>query len=366
MKKNILATIILLTVILTGCSDNKTSNNNSEGTFSTLPTSPTPTSETATTTATSDNTSEIDSTDTTDTMDEIFLDSVTAGVRNPKSTYTYQGSPLNLEYQYSAVGAKSVGFVILCDGFSVPYSTNLSTEEKSMHIIPHEGDGVKIDVDFKFTPIGKKGDKISIEVVDIVAPDYDISQLDLNTEDGSGIYPIIFGKRFFHAYTTIIVDMQADGAENNNTISNKYTKTEIPPTDIESFLSENDDGTFTNQLDFLQASGTITAPDGTKNNLAQIVNQGDKIKLEFQYCGTNGLGTDKIITSFYLNNEIYPIFEGKNYAECEIDKQNYSLVTGELDTSNLEKGRYICYALSGNDTTNLMTNCLPTFVIEVE
>jgi hypothetical protein len=364
MKRNILVTIILLTFILTGCSDNKPVNNNSSGTL------PTQTSETVTTTATSDNASSIDSTDTndtTDTTEEIFLESVKAGVRNQKTAYTYQGSPLILEYNYSAIGAKSVGFVILCDGFSVPYSTNFSTEEKLMHIIPHKGDGVKFDVDFKITPIGKKGDKVSIEVVDIVEPDYDISQLDLNTEDGSGIQPITFGKRFFHAYTTqITIDMQANGLENNNTISNKYTQTEIPPEDIESYLSENDDGTFTNQLDFLQASGTITGPDGDKNKLSQIVKKGDKINLEFQYCGTNGLGTDKIVTSFYLNNEIYPIFEGKNYAECEIDKQNYSLVTGELDTANLEKGRYICYALSGNDNTNFMANNLHTFVIEVE
>lgn len=92
-------------------------------------------------------------------------------IRNGQDDYIYEGEPINIQYQYESEGGRSFGGMVLCDGIAVPFSASLNHEEEYLQII-QKGILIRtVDVDLYVMPVGKTGDVVSIEIVDIIEPD---------------------------------------------------------------------------------------------------------------------------------------------------------------------------------------------------
>lgn len=282
------------------------------------------------------------------------LESISAGIKDEKSSYIYNGEKVNIEYQYTAVGSKSVGIMVLCDGIATPFSINNIVGEKLLHIIPNDVNGDTLDIRLSFTPIGENGDTISVEIVDIVEPDFDITSLDLN----QSLQPLLRGKKYLVNYISgINISMQEAGLEKEKQICYESDIIEIPEEEIEKNKVINDDGTVSNQLQYFKSDWTVN----NDKSLTYSVVQGEKLNVNIRYSGTKG---QQILTSFYINNEIFPVFNSCNYSECTVDDKHFTTIKGEIDTGKLEKGRYICYSICGN-VENSLTIPTSAFIIEV-
>lgn len=293
--------------------------------------------------------------DTTESGDELSpLGSVEVGIKDNKASYEFSGEDISINYEYTAVGSKSFGIIVLCDGIAVPFSTDKQNDSQKLHILPNNEDGKRNDVTISFTPIGKSGDKVSVEIVDIVEPDYNIADIDL---DGN-IMAFIQGKKYLVNYISgITVNMLSDGIAQDNKFYTKAETKPIPQNVIDTSKTIHDDGTVDDQLLNFASEWSVNE----KKSLCYKVSQGEKMSIKIRYNGTEG---QDIYTSFYIDNELFPVFGGCEYSVCRTDKLHYSEITGTLDTSKLSKGRHICYSVCGNIE---YSSTIPTaaFIIEV-
>lgn len=290
-----------------------------------------------------------------DTEYEEMLQMVGVSIKDDKMNYIYDGNAVHLEFQYEALGSKSFGIMILCDGIAVPFTTGEDSTERYLHILPTAENGACKDVDLYFTPIGKKGDLVSVETVDIVEPDFDISQID----DSNIFNPWVYGKKYWvRCSSGINVDMKQDGKERNVSISEDFTTEDIPQALIESSITVREDGTVDNELEYFHSDGYV---NGSKSGWLSV-DQGEKVEIKITYYGTKG---QDIYTGVYLNRELYPVFDGHEYSKAYIDAEHYTTILGEIDTSKLEKGKYICYGVYGN-VIGAGSSAFESFILEVK
>ncbi len=276
-------------------------------------------------------------------------------------SYTYRGEPITIGYEYAAVGTTSFGLMVLCDGVAVPFSTNVSTSQKKVHIIPKTTAFETVSVELYITPIGKNGQYAELQIVDIVQPDFDPYSVPLDYEDELLEFTrtMVWGQRFC-AYSTggMVVAMRADGLSVEDSISEVSVTEIIPEEDIEANTVTDEFGNTTNQLQYFHADGTVNGLE----TIICTVKQGETVPIEITYSGTEGT---EICTSFWLDHALYPVFDGCVYNQCFVDDTHYTTIYGELDTSALAPGRYICYTICGSLTFNNYTS--PTrFVLVVE
>ncbi len=272
------------------------------------------------------------------------------------SAYIYRGEPVKISYEYSIEGeAQSFGLMVLCDGIAVPFSTDQNEEASFLHIVPNQI-GETVSVDLFVTPIGQEGDQVSVQIVDIIEPDFDINTLELDAENTAPVMQaLVQGRRYAVASVAgLSITMEADGVSSETTISGSVEIEEIPQNIIEANKEIKDDGTVTNQLFYFTAE--------SKTAKIYQLKKGEILPLDFTLSGTEG---QDVFVSFYLNNEIYSVFDGCEYVRCHVDQTHYTKVHGELDTSELEVGRYICYTVCGNVEYNMHTDPISAFILEV-
>ncbi len=273
-------------------------------------------------------------------------------------SYTYTGEPITIGYEYAAVGTTSFGLMVLCDGVAVPFSTNVSTAQKKVHTIPKTTAFETVSVELYITPIGQNGRYAELQIVDIVQPDFDPASVAL---DGTTefVQAMVRGQRF-RAFSTggIVVALRADGLSVEDSISEVSVTEIIPEEDIAANTTTDEYGNSVNQLQYFHANGTVDGVD----QLLCIAKQGETVPIEITYSGTEGA---EICTSFWLDHELYPIFNGCSYNQCFVDDAHYTTIHGELDTNDLAPGRYICYTICGSLAFNNYTS--PTrFVLVVQ
>lgn len=272
------------------------------------------------------------------------------------SAYIYRGEPVKISYEYSIEGeAQSFGLMVLCDGIAVPFSTDQNEEASFLHIVPNQI-GETVSVDLFVTPIGQEGDQVSVQIVDIIEPDFDINTLEFDAENTAPVMQaLVQGRRYAVASVAgLSITMEADGVSSETTISGSVEIEEIPQNIIEANKEIKDDGTVTNQLFYFTAE--------SKTAKIYQLKKGEILPLDFTLSGTEG---QDVFVSFYLNNEIYSVFDGCEYVRCHVDQTHYTKVHGELDTSELEVGRYICYTVCGNVEYNMHTDPISAFILEV-
>ena len=102
---------------------------------------------------------------------------VSIGIPTNTTTYVYDGEELEIPYELTGSGAASVsGMLLLIDGISQPYQIkmngNIMSDEEWMHVFDMTDTG-KADFSFVFTPVkGKKGEKLSLNFVQVNDPEY--------------------------------------------------------------------------------------------------------------------------------------------------------------------------------------------------
>lgn len=287
--------------------------------------------------------------------DFMYLNSISAGVKDEVHSFVYNGSDIAIPYQYSIDGAKSFGIMVLCNGIPTNFSTDIDKEKKQIHIIQNKNQGEEMDIPLYVTPIGKKGETISIQLVDIVEPDFDFSK----KESSELVKYLAHGSKFDVNYLNgITVKMESDGSVFSE---EKYTISEtadIPEEIIDENITIDESGKVQDKLASLHSDWLINEP-----SLIYSLVQGEKLELSMKYYGTAGNN----VTSFFLvDNKPFPVFENKIYSECFVDKKHYTTIKAEIDTSKMDKGRHICYSVAGID--QLYNKCKPTeaFIIEVK
>ncbi|MBQ8905214.1 MAG: hypothetical protein IJY85_02470 [Ruminococcus sp.] len=273
------------------------------------------------------------------------------------AAYIYRGEPVKISYEYSIEGeAQSFGLMVLCDGIAVPFATDQNEGASVLQIVPNQI-GETVSVDLFVTPIGQEGDWVSVQIVDIIEPDFDIHTLNLDTEDAAPVVQaLVYGRRYdVNSIAGLSITMEKDGISSETTISEAVEIEEIPQNVIEANKEIKEDGTVTNQLSFFKATTETFS-------LLYQLEKGEILPLDFTLSGTEG---QDVFVSFYLNNEIYSVFDGCEYVRCHVDQTHYTKVHGELDTSELEVGRYICYTVCGNVEYNMHTDPISAFILEV-
>lgn len=274
------------------------------------------------------------------------LKSVEVSVKDEKNYYEYNGTDVVIEYQYMADGADSVGIMILCDGIATPFYTKENNENEILHCIELKN-GEQKNIDLCFVPYGKAGENVSVEIVDIIEPDYDVSNGD--KEDIISAY--ISGQKYKVQYISgIYIGMKADGISYDKDFCTEYSQKLIHDEDISMY----DDAV----LQRLNAEGYVN----DERSLWYTVTQGEQLNIDISYFGS---AYGSILTSIYIDGKLYPAFEGSEYAECPVDDKHYTQICGIINTSGLEKGRHTVFCVCGNADYNMATP-VQSFVIEVK
>ncbi len=269
-----------------------------------------------------------------DEEDDGALKSVEVSVKDEKSHYEYNGTDVVIEYEYKAEGADSVGIMILCDGIATPFHTKDNSENKILHCVKLEN-GKKKTIDLCFIPYGKSGENVSVEIADIVEPDYDVS----NGDKEDIINDFIYGMKYKVQYITgIYVDMKSDGLSYGNDFYSEYSQKQIPDDDYFTYSAD--------QLQQLNAIGYIN----NEQSLWYTVTQGESLELAISYFGN---ADGDILTSIYVDGRLYPAFGDCEYAQCPVDDdKQYTQIFGTINTANLEKGRHTIFGVCGNTDYN--------------
>ena len=269
--------------------------------------------------------------------------------------YSYDGEPVKITGRYSMVGdIPTFGLIVLCDGIAVPFTTEFNEEPSQVQIIPYANNGEDQDVDLYITPIGKKGDLVSIQIVDILDPEFDIDAIDFDSENA--YQPMINGGKFrIGSLAGLNILLNQDGLERTTSISTNAPMEDIPEDVIEDNKILREDGTIENKLLSLQFY---------RENVSfrVAVEHGEKLPIEAKVSGTSG---QDVFVSFYLDNQLTPIWNGCDYLQCHVDDTHYTQITGELDTSQLEPGRYLCYTACGNTKDIMSVAPVTAFILEV-
>ena len=280
-----------------------------------------------------------------------------ASVKDEKSHYEYNGDDVVIEYQYEAEGADSVGIMVLCDGVATPFHMEENEENAYLQCVGLENgveieEGVRKDINLYFTPYGKKGDTVSVKIIDIIDPAYDVTE----GEKEDIIKDYQRGMKYQVSYIYgISIAMKADGINYEKDFYQKYSKKTIPDEDRYMYSMDED----ADSMKELYVLGRVNEED--EQSLWQTVSQGEKLDVDFRYYGS---ASENVFTYICIDGELYPAFGGKEYVEFPADKmddKHYTIVKGTIDTSGLEKGRHTVFAVCGNGQGGIHP-----FVLEVQ
>ncbi len=262
---------------------------------------------------------------------------------NGTNTYFYSGKETVIKYQYMATGTPSVGIMLLCNGIALPFHTSENETDAIIQKIPLE-DGKQKEVDLCFIPYGKKGEIATLEIVDIIDPDYDVTEG--KKEDILSDY--IHGLRYNVGYIAgINVNLNADGAVCEEQIYEKYTKEKI-----ENYISGD------NKEIYLETESSVN----DEQSLWYTVEQGQPLDIHIRYAGNV---PKEIVTSFYVDGKLYPAFDGMGYARCPVEEGYFTDIAGMIDTSGFEKGRHTVFSVCANGEYNA-TVPVRAFVFEIK
>ncbi len=275
--------------------------------------------------------------------------STSVRIKGMQKQYVYTGEDVVIPYLYEAMGSESVGIMILCDGIATPFHTQEEPEDKIFQVVSIRA-GKEKEIDLHVIPYGKRGDKVCVEVVDVTDPAFDYqnaTEQEIHDAFGMG------GKYQVRYISGITVSMEKGGLSYNGQIATDYTSRSIKKNQgaVDDFFDEEN-------IQELNADGTV---QGERSDW-YCVKQGDVLDLKIRYYGPDD---KKIMTSVYVDGELYPAFRGKEYIQCPIRENEFSIVKGTIDTSALGKGRHVVFGACGSPEYN-NTRVFWPFVLEVK
>lgn len=331
MRRKILVFCVALCVLCTGCGNTDTRD---------------------TSTAESDITENVFDENIADesasSTDSNVITSVGAEIIDGVADYTYDGEDVVLKYRYTVNNAGSLGLLVLCDGIPVEFAVNKDDKKNIYNKIQVISDGENNDIDIYFTPIGSAGDEVSVTIIDVTDGGIDIEAVD--KQKLIDMITIEMRNKAFRL-SGINVYLDKDGLDSDeDNISEIYDNEVISDDDINGSLKNSN-------LDMVSSEFDI---NGEMPSYIEV-NKGEKVNVNIKYYGGDGIN---LTSTFLVDGEIYPAFDGKKYQKCYVDSNKFTTFTATIDTSELSVGRHMCFSVSdGEQYSNVMPT--PAFIIEV-
>lgn len=313
--------MLIISLVLIGCSADKTQ---------TLNSSLSPSAEPQKTSAPSKNPFE------TDGENQVILGRMSHRFANPKldqrgqrAPMAYNGGEMKIDYQVAASGkANNVGFLIFINGQPQPYKFNSTeTPYEYMHIfeVPDDDENYT-PFTFVFTPItGKKGDQLSINIISVYNP---------------GFTPDMKETSSYGGYQTTL---QLDGIISFNTDPKPLDDPSIMKQEVLSDVRQTTEPITQELLE--KASGfekvDLNALDKKVYNELQIdgdvrmdnysIEGKDKVHVTFKLFGHPGV---QYRSTFYINHQA--ISAKKVSFETKLTKGNVSVIKADIEVEKLE------------------------------
>lgn len=260
-------------------------------------------------------------------------------------TLTYNGKPIEAEYEFSCQNACTMGLMIFVDGSLQPYTVD--GKETTMHKVELKDNETK-RFKFSFTPIcGKKGDKLTVILANVYNPNVMELKGDINT----------FGNN--HKISQPLpwkLQMNADSPERQLNISTDYKKISFTPQEKENYTSIDRDGKIHSELegdvkiDIMNASQVI-------NGKAELKKYSDN-KMSIRVYG-NSEGKYKV--SLYGDFNLIPI-NGKDYIELEVEKDKYSVIDFTFSKEDSAKYKNIFAIAAPMDKDNSLGKSASVYI----
>ena len=224
------------------------------------------------------------------------------------------------------------GFIVFVDGIRVPFSTNEKETQQQMHYIKFGTDekkNLKISILAENIPDNKN---VQVSIGTIIEPDFKIE----NTN-----YINYFPNHSFAPFATYNVVKSKDNTikcKLKTSISNKYSSGDLTE-EIESrYLQSNlnIDGTTSNkpQKNNLDVTNFFELRRDEFTDVESMVttekNNGLDMKI---YC----VGEDNTYRiSLYINHQLVPAFEGKDYAQVDVKRNEIKTVNVQISSDYIK------------------------------
>jgi hypothetical protein len=245
------------------------------------------------------------------------------------------GEPIDLKVAYSnGEDANSFGLLLFVNGILQEYTLGGETHDMKIFDLSPKDYGV---LNITFTPtIGKAGDTLDFYVCAVIKPDEE-----LNPDD----FIAFFDRQIFASMLRWQIISSADFGGNADTL--KMLKTlDYSETDAE---NENIMAAFKllpNDFEYIKSA------------------RGEKHEFTVQCIG--GTEPKSYRVSFYINNELTPVFEGCSYMDIEIEPGQQAEFTFEIDTADFVDTTTfyaIAVPINGDDVDSVQkTNSLALFL----
>lgn len=270
---------------------------------------------------------------------------ISASITSGEAVFTYDGSPIELEYEFTCQRACKMGLVIYLNGILQPYSVDGTVTD--MYTVELGDEDVKT-FKFNFTPVcGKVGDELSIWFTNIYNPTVLELEGEINT----------FGNnQKLSQANPKTVKFTTDSPESTFNAATDYETLKMTESEIANFSRTSNDGTAYSTLD-----GTC---------LIEIRKDGEALS------GKAGLEKENIENlSLYIygNAEgkykvyLFGDFEvlgvnGKDFAEVEVKKNEYTVIQLSKNDEKLLNCKNIFAVVAPEDSQNFVSKSSSLYI----
>lgn len=272
---------------------------------------------------------------------------ISASITSGEAVFTYDGSPIELEYEFTCQRACKMGLVIYLNGILQPYSVNGT--ETAMHTVELGDEDVKT-FNLSFTPVcGKSGEELSIWFTNIYNP----AVLELEGEINT------FGNnQKLSQSNPKTVKFNADSQEVTFNAATDYETVNMTESEIASFSRTSNDGTPYSTLD-----GTclieIRKEGEALNGKAEL--KKEDIENLSLYVYGNAEGKYRV----YLFGDFEDLgVNGEDFAEVEVKKNEYTVIRLSKDDEKLLNCKNIFAVAAPEDSQNFVSKSSSLYVKE--
>lgn len=303
-------------------------------------------------------------------MDVYFVNWIVDGYENqdPETVQeiTFDGSKLHLkaEYTLSSKSPMELGIYVTLGGvrqsITVTKNGKKSPETQLYEFTIENNEKTILEVEF-MPNIGKKGETLELEMLDISSPSYLVK-----TEDpAQGYNSVHVG--FNTKNIKVIFDANSDSEER---ICSDFSGTKV--SDVEPLIKrycreEDDNGNFRstfgeNLNSFLYKEDPSEIFDKDEYAIMYTDKEVDSTKEQPMTINLSGIEGNYRV-AFFVNHTIQPVFDGCNYADVSVVKNKQTEIAFKIDTTKFEKYNhcyYTVYKLQDEFDNDNLLYCSPT------
>ncbi len=248
-----------------------------------------------------------------------------------EETYTFTGEYLEITFEVKSMPVAEFSLLVYIDGILTPYYSNEDSTVSNSHVFKTLKEEEKKSITIYFKPVyGEKGKEYDLNVVLLDNPNYMLTDTSWSSfQPNHGITEISMKK----------VKFESEGVDNNN-IDTEYTIKPLENVVEESF--NNDYAKGGNNLNEGNFRGLFEQSFDYENKCFTYpryfsVKKDEKLKIYLPFLGEDGEYT----VSLYINHELIPAFDGKEYLDVDIKRDKYAEKVIELDVSKYSGPNHI-------------------------